>query len=72
MDLVPFNSSCLVPHVPRPQESLDFSIEATTGGASIWPWLKVKQEGLRGFWSMFPLAKVPFWYRFFEPQPYVC
>ena len=26
-------------------------------------------EGLRRFWSTFPLARVPFWYRFFEPQP---
>ena len=25
----------------------------------------------RRFWSMFPLAGVPFWYRFFEPQPNV-
>ena len=24
-----------------------------------------------GFWSMFPLARVPFWYRFFEPQPFM-
>ena len=32
-------------------------------------WLKIKQEGLRRFGSMFPLARVPFWYRFFEPQP---
>ena len=36
----------------------------------IWVWLKIKQEGLRRFWSMFPLTRVPFWYRFFEPQPY--
>ena len=26
----------------------------------------------RRFWSMFPLTKVPFRYRFFEPQPHVC
>ena len=31
-------------------------------------WLKIKQEGLR-LWSKFPLTRVPFWYRFFEPQP---
>ena len=37
----------------------------------IWVWLKIKQEGLRRFWSMFPLSRVPFGYRFFEPQPYV-
>ena len=29
-----------------------------------------KQEGLRGCWSMFPLTRVPFWCRFFEPQPF--
>ena len=37
---------------------------------AIWVWLKIKQEGLRWSWSMFPLTRVPFWYRFFEPQPY--
>ena len=31
---------------------------------------QIKQEGLRRFWSMFPLTRVSFWYRFFEPQPY--
>ena len=35
-----------------------------------WVWLKIDQEGLRGFWSMFPLTRVPFWYRFFEPHPH--
>ena len=34
-----------------------------------WVWLKVKQEGLRRFWPMFPLTSNPFLYRFFEPQP---
>ena len=34
-----------------------------------WVWLKIKQEGLHRFWSMFSLASVPFWYRLFEPQP---
>ena len=31
-----------------------------------WVWLKIKQEGLRRFRSMFPLARLPFsfWYRF--------
>ena len=33
----------------------------------IWVWLKIKQEALHRFWSMFPLTRVPFW-RFFEPQ----
>ena len=32
-------------------------------------WLKIKQEGLPRFWSMCPLTRVPFWSRFFEPQP---
>ena len=36
---------------------------------STWLWLRMKQEGLRRFWSMFPLTRVPCWYRFFEPQP---
>ena len=35
----------------------------------IWVWLKVKQEGVRRSWSMFPLTRFPFWfpfwYRFF-------
>ena len=26
-----------------------------------WVWLKINQEGLRRFWSMFPLTRVPFW-----------
>ena len=50
--------------------------EAALGGARPfmelvfkWQWLKIQQGGLRRFWSMFPLTRVPFWYRFFEPQP---
>ena len=27
---------------------------------TIWVWLKIKQEGLLRFWSMFPLTRVPF------------
>ena len=39
--------------------------------SSIWLWLKIKEDGLRGFWSMFPLTRVPFWNSvFFEPQPF--
>ena len=34
-----------------------------------WVWLKIKKQGLRRFWSMFPLTRVPFWYWLFEPQP---
>ena len=33
---------------------------------------QIKQGGNaanRRSWSMFPLARAPFWYRFFEPQP---
>ena len=37
----------------------------------IWVWLKIKQQVLRRCWSMFPLTRAPFWYQFFEPQPYV-
>ena len=40
-------------------------------GFGKWVWLKIKQEGLRRLWSMFPLTRVPFWYRFFSPQPNV-
>ena len=36
----------------------------------IWVWLRIKQEGLRRVWSMFPLARVPLWHRFFQPQLY--
>ena len=36
---------------------------------STWVRLKIKPEGLRRFWSMFPLTRVPVWYRLFEPQP---
>ena len=36
---------------------------------SKWVWLKIKQQGLRRCWPMFPLTRVPFWYRLFEPPP---
>ena len=26
----------------------------------MWLWLEIKQEGLRGLWSMFPLTRVAF------------
>ena len=29
--------------------------------SSTWVWLKIKQGGLRRFWSRFPLTRVPFW-----------
>ena len=41
------------------------SVQAAKRQRDIWLWLKIKQQGLRGFWSMFPLTRVPFWYRFF-------
>ena len=34
-------------------------------------WLRINQEGLRRFGSMFPLTRGPFWYRSFHPQPVV-
>ena len=43
----------------------------TKSHTKIWVWLKINKEGLRRFCSIFPLTRVPFWYRFFEPQPYV-
>ena len=39
-----------------------------TADCVIGGWLKIKQEGLRRFWSMSPLS-VPFWYPLVEPQP---
>ena len=36
---------------------------------SKWVWRKDNQDRLHRFWSMFPLTRVPFWYRFVEPQP---
>ena len=27
----------------------------------MWAWLKIEQEGLRRFWSIFPLSRVLFW-----------
>ena len=34
-----------------------------------WVWLKIRQQGLRRFWSMFPRTTVPLWYRVFQSQP---
>ena len=39
-------------------------------GTILVAWLKIQQEGLRRLWSMFPLARVPLWYRLFGPQPH--
>ena len=38
----------------------------------MWQWLKIKELGLRRFWSMFPLTRVPFWYWFFSHTHVVC
>ena len=41
---------------------LETNYEARLKYPDIWVWLKIKQEeGLRRCWSMFPLARVPFW-----------
>ena len=40
-----------------------------TMNKDMWVWLKIQQEGLRRFWSIFPLTRIPFWYQFFEPYP---
>ena len=45
-------------------------VPSKTEPIGIWVLLRIKQEGLRRFWSVFPLTRVPLWYRFFEPQPY--
>ena len=46
------------------------SSQAPRTEAGIWLWLKIKEEGLRRFWPMIPLTRVPCWYWFFEPQPF--
>ena len=38
---------------------------------AMWVWRKIKLEGLRRFWSMFPLARVPVWYRCFLSHSHV-
>ena len=48
---------------------VDFPCEQACQIQDTGVWLKIKQEGLRRFWSMLPLTRVPFWYRLFEPQP---
>ena len=35
----------------------------------MWVWVKIKPPGGHRFLSMFPFTRVPFWYRFFDPQP---
>ena len=33
-----------------------------------WVWVNSKPQGDRRFWSMFPLARVPFGVSIFDPQ----
>ena len=37
----------------------------------IWVWVKIKPPGDYRFWSMLPLARVPFGVPIFDPQPFV-
>ena len=67
-------SDCLKSVTPVEGSSLEQGYFLTgsvsvVGKCTIWVWLKTKQEGLRRFWSMFTV-RVPFEYRFFEPQRY--
>ena len=43
-----------------------------TSPVHIWVWLKMfnRRGKPPGLATMFPLTRVPFWYRFFEPQPF--
>ena len=34
-------------------------------------WVKMKRPGDRGFFFMFPFARVEFWVPIFDPQPVV-
>ena len=36
----------------------------------IWVWVKIQPPGDRGFWSMLPLTRVPFWVPICDPHPY--
>ena len=53
-----------------PETSSTLSRTQTHIHGLIWVWLKIKHGGLRRLWSIFPLTRVPFWYRFFQPQPF--
>ena len=66
------NDGCRAVHVPCPRRFLGPWLPPIfcVLGTEIWVWLKIKQEGLRRFWFMFPLTRLPYWYRFFEPRPY--
>ena len=55
---------------PAPGQAQDRVQICAKSKSWAWAWLKIKQ-GLRRCWSMFPLTRVPFWHRFFEPQPCV-
>ena len=38
---------------------------------AIWVWLKIKPGRFRGSGSLVSFTKVPFWYHFLEPQPFL-
>ena len=38
-------------------------------GEDMWLWLKIKELGLRRFWSLVPFTKGPILAHLFEPQP---
>ena len=44
-----------------PPDNLSVPSQAKPVRFSKWLWLKIKQAGLRRFWSMFPLNRRPFW-----------
>ena len=59
------------PHMKVPTPFSKSTRSRHPSDCHIWVWLKIHTGGAnRGFWSMFPLTRVPFGYRFFEPQPY--
>ena len=43
---------------PLPKEQ---KVDHLSFNEVIWVWLKIKREGLRRCWSMFPVARVPVW-----------
>ena len=49
--------------------TFDSSLRQVLARPIKWVWLKKKELGLRGFQSLVPFTRVPFWFRFFEPQP---
>ena len=66
------NGSQLIENtLPPPNHSKPPISWREADGVVKWVWLRIKQLGLRRFWSLFPYTKVPFWISiFFQPQPY--